>query len=215
MEKSNVLLVEDDPLARQLIEMFIQKSEHYVFAGTIASAAMAEAYLCRHKIHLILMDVCTAMNANGIDAAEKIKKRFPEVKIVVITSHPEYSYLARAREVGVDSFWYKTVIHDEFITLLDRTMSGERIFPDNTPTLTIGNALSVDFTDRELDVLRLIVEGERDSDIAEMLGMTVRTVKMHVQNMKDKTGLRNRTELAVRVRDAGFVIVEPKPEENK
>ena len=214
MEKYKVLLVEDDPLARQLIEMFITKSEHYAFEGAIISAGLAEKYVEKHSIDLILMDVCTAMNANGIDAAEKVKQRFPKVKIVIITSQPEYSYITRAREVGVDSFWYKTVIQDEFITLLDKTMEGEHIFPDTTPTLTIGCASSVEFTDRELEVLRLVVEGERDADIAEKLGMSLRTVKMHVQNMKDKTGLRNRTELAVRVRDAGFVIVEPKTEED-
>ena len=50
-------------------------------------------------------------------------------------------------------------------------------------------------------------------EIAEKLGITLRTVKMHVQNMLDKTGLRSRTALAVRVRDAGFVIVEPKEDE--
>lgn len=213
MEKLNVLLVEDDPLARQLIEMFIEKSERYAFEGAITSAAMVEAYLYKRKIDLILMDVCTAMNANGIDAAERVKRNFPKVKIIVITSQPEHSYITRARMVGVDSFWYKTVIQDEFITLLDRTMAGERIFPDTTPTLVIGNALSVEFTDRELEVLRLIVSGERDAEIAERLGISLRTVKNHVQNMKDKTGLRNRTELAVRVRDAGLVIVEPKADE--
>ena len=213
MEKLNVLLVEDDPLARQLIEMFIEKSERYAFAGAITSALMTEAYLCKHKIDLILMDVCTAMNANGIDAAERVKKNFGGVKIIIITSQPEYSYIARARAVGVDSFWYKTVIQDEFITLLDKTMAGERIFPDTTPTLNIGAALSVEFTERELEVLRLLVEGERDQDIAERLNITLRTVKMHVQNMMDKTGIRNRTALAVRVRDAGFVIVEPKDDE--
>ena len=210
MEKLNVLLVEDDPLARQLIEMFITKSERYAFEGAIASAAMVEVYLCKHKVDLMLMDVCTAMNANGIDAAEKVKKSFPSIKIVVITSQPEHSYITRARSVGVDSFWYKTVIQDEFIALLDKTMAGEKIYPDTTPTLKIGEAFSVDFTERELEVLRLIVEGERDAEIAEKLGITLRTVKNHVQNMKEKTGLRNRTELAVRVRDAGFVIVEPR-----
>lgn len=208
MEKLNVLLVEDDPLARQLIEMFIKKSERYAFEGAITSALMTEAYLCKHKIDLILMDVCTAMNANGIDAAEKIKKNFPEVKIIIITSQPEYSYIERARKAKVDSFWYKTVVSEEFITLLDRTMAGERIFPDNTPTLNIGCASSVEFTDRELEVLRLVVEGDRDQEIAEKLGISLNTVKTHLRVMQDKTGLRNRTELAVRARDAGFVIVE-------
>ena len=213
MVKYKVLLVDDDPFARQLIEMFITKSENYEFDGSLISASFAEAYVTKRKVDLILMDVCTAMNANGIDAAEQIKKRFPEIKIIVITSQPEYSYITRAREVGVDSFWYKTVVQDEFFTLLDKTMAGEKIYPDTTPTLNIGTALSVEFTERELEVLRLVVEGDRDQEIAEKLGITLRTVKMHVQNMLDKTGLRSRTALAVRVRDAGFVIVEPKEDE--
>ena len=88
MAKIKILLVEDDPLARQLIEMFITQSEHYDFEGAILSAALAPTYIEKRKVDLVLMDVCTAMNANGIDAAESIKKAHPEVKIIIITSQP-------------------------------------------------------------------------------------------------------------------------------
>ena len=213
MAKYKVLVVDDDPFARQLLGMFISQSENYELAGTLISAALAEASVANRKVDLILMDVCTAMNANGIDAAEAIKKKYPEIKIIVITSQPEYSYITRARAVGVDSFWYKTVVQEEFLTLLDRTMAGERIFPDTTPTLNIGTALSVEFTESELKVLRLVVAGERDQDIAEELGVSINTVRTHLRVMMDKTGIRSRTALAVRVRDAGFVIVEPKEDE--
>ena len=213
MDKYKVLIVDDDPFARQLLGMFISQSENYEFAGTLISAALAEASVASRKVDLILMDVCTAMNANGIDAAEAIKKKYPDIKIIVITSQPEYSYITRARAVGVDSFWYKTVVQEEFLTLLDRTMAGERIFPDTTPTLNIGAALSVEFTESELKVLRLVVAGERDQDIAEELGVSINTVRTHLRVMMDKTGIRSRTALAVRVRDAGFVIVEPKDDE--
>ena len=213
MDKYKVLIVDDDPFARQLLGMFISQSENYELAGTLISAALAEASVANRKVDLILMDVCTAMNANGIDAAEAIKKKYPDIKIIVITSQPEYSYITRARAVGVDSFWYKTVVQEEFLTLLDRTMAGERIFPDTTPTLSIGAALSVEFTESELKVLRLLVAGERDQDIAEELGVSINTVRTHLRVMMDKTGIRNRTALAVRVRDAGFVIVEPKDDE--
>ena len=213
MDKYKVLIVDDDPFARQLLGMFISQSENYEFAGTLISSALAEASVSKRKVDLILMDVCTAMNANGIDAAEVIKKKYPEIKIIVITSQPEYSYITRARAVGVDSFWYKTVVQEEFLTLLDRTMAGERIFPDTTPTLNIGAALSVEFTESELKVLRLVVAGERDQDIADELGVSINTVRTHLRVMMDKTGIRSRTALAVRVRDAGFVIVEPKDDE--
>ena len=104
----NVLIVEDDPMARQLLEIYINASEKYNHIQSVESAALAE-FCCRtNKVDAILMDVCTAMNANGLDAAEKIKKSFPDTKIIIITSQPECSFIERAHEVGVDSFWYKS-----------------------------------------------------------------------------------------------------------
>ena len=207
-----VLLVEDDPMARQLLEIYIDKSENYELAGSIESALFAEAFCRTHKVEVILMDVCTAMNANGIDAAADIKKHLPNIKIVVITSQPECSYIDRAREAGVDSFWYKSATAEEIIEVMDRTLAGENIYPDNTPQLRLGEAISEKFTDRELDVLRLVVAGDPDAVIAEKLCISVTTVKTHVQNMKNRTGFRNRTELAVRARESGLVIFDRKPE---
>ena len=87
----NVLIVEDDPMARQLLEIYINASEKYNHIQSAESAALAE-FCCRtNKVDVILMDVCTAMNASGLDAAEKIKKSFPDTKIIIITSQPECS----------------------------------------------------------------------------------------------------------------------------
>lgn len=203
-----VLLVEDDPMARQLLEIYIDKSENYELAGAIESALFAEAFCRTHKVGIILMDVCTAMNANGIDAARNVKKHMPNVKIVVITSQPECSYIDRARAAGVDSFWYKSATAEEIIEIMDRTRAGESIYPDNTPQLKIGDAVSGKFTERELDVLRLVVAGDSDATIAEKLFITVSAVKFHIQSMKNRTGFRNRTELAVRARESGLVIID-------
>lgn len=207
---TKVLIVEDDPMARKLLEIFVSESERYTVAHTIDSASMAELYCIKHEIDLILMDVCTAMNANGLDAAAKIKSSFPEIKIIIITSQPECSFIDRARMIGVDSFWYKESTAEKVISVMDRTMSGESVYPDTTPMLRLGNALSVDFTDKELEVLRELTGGEPDAVIADKLHMSLRTVKAHIQNMRDKTGFRNRTELAVRARECGLVINEYK-----
>ncbi len=206
------MIVEDDPMAQKLLEIFISENSGYQVAHIIESAAMAEFYCMTHQIDLILMDVCTAMNVSGLEAAEKIKSRFPNIKIIIITSQPECSFIDRARAAGVESFWYKTASAEEILTVMDRTMAGERIYPDNTPSLKLGVADSGQFSDRELEVLRLVVAGETDAAIAEKLFMSVRTVKQHVQTMRDKTGFRNRTELAVRARESGLVINEQKSE---
>ena len=203
-----IMIVEDDPMASQLLEIYIKEHKEYELVCNIESASMAEVYCLSQNIDLILMDVCTDMNASGLDAAEKIKKNFPHIKIVIITSQPECSFIDRARQVGVDSFWYKSSKAEEIITVIEKTFAGENVYPDTTPTLVFGDALSVDLSDRELEVLRELVAGETDADIAEHLFMSVRTVKSHITNMKNKTGFKNRTELAVRARECGFVIAE-------
>ena len=202
----NVLIVEDDPMARQLLEIYINTSEKYHHIQSVESAALAE-FCCRtNQVDVILMDVCTAMNASGLDAAEKIKKIFPNTKVIIITSQPECSFIERAHEVGVDSFWYKSSEAEEILSVLDRTMAGEKVFPESTPSLKLGDTFSENLTDRELEVLRELVAGESDAAIAEKLFMSLRTVKGHIQSMREKTGFRNRTELAVRARESGLVI---------
>lgn len=72
----NVLIVEDDPMARKLLEIYIKNSENYNHVQSLESAALAE-FCCRtNKINVILMDVCTAMDASGLDATEKLKRIF-------------------------------------------------------------------------------------------------------------------------------------------
>ena len=74
----NVLIVEDDSMARRLLEIYINESENYRVAHSVESASMAEFYCITNKIDVILMDVCTALDATGLDAAEKIKENFQQ-----------------------------------------------------------------------------------------------------------------------------------------
>ena len=209
---TNVMIVEDDPMASKLLEIFVKESDRYTVTHTIDNASMAEMYCFKNPIDLILMDVCTAMNANGLDAAAKIKKSFPHIKVIIMTSQPECSFIDRARSIGVDSFWYKESTAEKVIEVMDRTMNGESVYPDTTPTLQLGSAKSSEFSAKELEVLRELISGESDAVIADKLHMSLRTVKAHIQTMREKTGFRNRTELAVRARECGLVINEYKDE---
>lgn len=202
----NVLIVEDDPMARKLLEIFVSTSEQYHLLPSLDSAAMAELYCMTNRVDLILMDVCTALDANGIETAEKLKKNYPQIKIIIITSQPEYSYIAHARKIGVESFWYKEPTAEALLKIMDRTMAGESIYPDSAPVTRLGAALSDDFTERELEVLRELVSGKTDAAIAETLCLSVTRVKQHIQRIREKTQFANRTELAVRARESGIVI---------
>ena len=207
----NVLIVEDDPMARKLLEIFVSTSEQYHLVPSLDSAAMAELYCMTNHVDLVLMDVCTSMDMSGIEAAAKLKKSYPETKIIIITSQPEYSYIDQARKIGVESFWYKEPTAEALLKVMDRTMAGESVYPDSAPVIRLGAALSEDFTERELEVLRELVSGKTDAAIADALCLSVTRVKQHIQHIREKTQFANRTELAVRARESGLVIGDYKP----
>ena len=137
-----------------------------------------------------LSHLLTGNGESGLDAAERIKRAFPQIRIIIVTSMPECSYLSRAREIGVESFWYKEEQRESLLDVMERTMAGESVYPDATPELQLGLASSYEFTDRELEVLREMTGGDTNQEIAERLHMSVATVKTHILNMLEKTGFQ-------------------------
>lgn len=201
-----VMVVEDQAMPKKLFEIMLEQSENYELCYAIENAAMAEIYCLRNRIDLILMDVCTSDGESGLDAAAVIKEKFPAVKIIIVTSMPEHSFLQRARAAGCESFWYKSADERELLSVMDRTMAGESVYPDETPVLTIGNAKSVEFTKSELEVLRALVNGKTYAEIANERGTSVSGVKYHVKNMLQKTGYTSGTRLAVDVVEKHLIL---------
>lgn len=208
MGKYNVIIVDDQNMSRQLFETFVQNSSDYNLLYSLKSAGAADVYCLKYPVDLVIMDVVMNDGSNGLDAAARIKKQNPKIKVIVVTSMPEVSYLERARSIGVDSFWYKEVEGEPLLKVMDRTMAGEHVYPDTTPVLKIGIAKSVEFTDTEILVLREMTTGATNVEIAEKMNISVNTVKQHIMHMIQKTGCKNRTELAIEARVRGIVIAD-------
>ena len=202
----NVLIVEDQDIPRELFEIYLRSSEIFNHLLSISNASAAISVCQNNRVDLILMDVLTELDHSGLDAAEEIKRQFPQIKIIIVTSMPEYSWLARARKINVDSFWYKDGQKDSLIDVMEHTMAGEHIYPDETPLIRIGNATNHEFTERELDILKELTTGDTNSEIAERLFVSVATVKSHIQHLMEKTGFKTRTELVSEARGLGIVI---------
>lgn len=211
---TNVLIVEDQEMTRRLLELLLENAAAYNVVRAIPNAEMALFYCDRGDVDLVLMDVCTEMDASGLDAAARIKEKHPEIKVIIVTSIPEFSWLERARAIGADSFWYKNVSRAPLLEIMDRTMRGESIYPDETPPVTVGLASSKEFSTRELEILRELTGGASNQEIGHTLGISPLTVKTHVKNMLEKTGFHTRTELAVEARRLGLVIRDKPPKKN-
>lgn len=206
---TNVLIVEDQKMAQENMEAIIKTNENYTLAGIIPNAADAELFCMRGGVDLILMDVCTARDESGIEACAVIKKKFPKIKVIVVTSMAEHTFIEKARAARADSFWYKDASHGELISVMDRTMAGERIFPDKTPEVKLGLTTSYELTQSELDVLRALMQSTSDEDAANMLGCTKANIRWHLSKILDKTGYRTRMELLIAVAQKNLIIVTP------
>lgn len=206
--KYRVLVADPSMIARQAFERMVDSSEQFQWMASVGSPAAAVEYMTQnHAPDIILMDI---INKNGrvdsLTALEKLHRDYPRLKILLVTSLPEVSLIRRARQAGADSFWYKEAQDETLMSVMQRTMKGESVYPEKPPVVSIGNAVSIELTERETDVLRELTDGASNQEIARRLGITVRTVKMHITCMMQKTGFRSRLELALRAQASGIVI---------
>lgn len=201
-----VLIVDDQRMSRQLFENIVSTDSRYTVTAAIETAMVADAWCAKGGIDLILMDVVMKDGSNGLDAAARIKASYPGIRIIIVTSMPDHLFLKKARDAGVDSFWYKEVEAEPLLRVMDRTMAGESVWPDSPPEVRLSMASSTDFTDRELEVLRLLSDGLTDREIADRLHLSLPTVRYHVGNLIGKSGLGSRTELAVSAVRSGITI---------
>ena len=202
----NLLIVEDSRVSREAFERKITSFPEYSVIASIENAANAEIACMSNKIDLILMDVCTADDESGIRAAARVKKNYPRVRIILMTSMPEHSFIKKAQDSGCDSFWYKEYGNISLLEVCERTMKGEKVWPESSPVIMIGQAKSSEFTDREFAVIRELVRGVRYEDMAEELHLSINTVKYHVKNILQKTGLRSTVQLVAEVVEKRLVL---------
>ena len=204
--KIRVLLVEDQKIMQKYFASMVQGDERFLLVDVLNDGEKAVSY-CNHTVvDLVLMDVQTFQNHDGLLAAETIKKQHPAVKIIVITSLVDPEILTRAKEKGADSLWYKDGDEGTLMQVVRRTMAGEHIFPDAPPSVEIGTAMSAEFTKGEMKVLRCLVRGLSYNEIAKELGIEPSTVKYHVINMLQKTNLENKLQLAIAATEAKLVV---------
>ena len=211
--KYSVMIVEDQQMPKTLFSHYINSSKNFYLQVTIENASIADIVCTKMPIDLILMDVVTENGESGLVAAEKIKKKFPNIKIIIVTSMPECSYIKRAKKIGVEGFWYKEINEQPILSIMEKVMNGEIVYPKQLQQVKVGLALSNEFTEKELIILRLILGGYSNVEIAKKLGVSPGVIKNHVANMLLKTGFRSRTQLAVRSRETGFVILDKTSDE--
>ena len=203
----SILIVDDFRMSRTVFEHAVAMEDDYVLVGSFTTADEAVRFFREgNRADLVVMDVVMAKGQSGLEAAAAIKAISFETKILMVTSTAEASFMKRARKAFVESFWYKEVQEQPILEIIRLTLAGESVYPDHAPVVAIGSTVSTEFSDRELDVLRYLVNGDSNKEIGDKLAISERTVKAHISSMLEKTGFRSRLELAVKARSGGLVV---------
>ena len=197
MAMRKILIVEDQALARNYLCACVDKCTDCQVAGTLFRADAALQRCGEGAVDLILMDICTESDSDGLVAAESIKKIYPQIKIVMVTSMLEGRFLDRARKIGADSFWYKDSPSGDLVGIIEGTLAGKHFWPDSVPSVRLGNTLSGDLSDREIETLRLLCEGKTNTEIAAELNVAESSVRTYINRMLVKTGYPNRNRLMI------------------
>ena len=207
-DRIRVVVADDQNISRGFFEMYVRSAIRYQLLAGLRSAKEAVAYVDEHETDLLILDIVMQNGMDGLTAAGEIKRKHPEVKIILTTSTSETSWEQKAREIGVESFWYKEYDSHSLLDLMDRTMAGESVYPEDAPKPPFGSVTRADLTERELDVLRELTGSLTNEEIAERLNISPNTVKRHIQNIMEKTGFESRLDLAMNAKALGIVVHE-------
>lgn len=191
----NVLIVDDSRIARKMMEYELESMSGYNILTFIEDAQNAMPICMKCQVDLILMDVCTAGDSSGLVAADEIKKRFPQIKIIITTSMPEYTFIEKAKQAGCESFWYKDYGNVSLKDVIEKTMAGENVYPDKTPDVDIYGVPISKFTPVQLRVLRELAMGLSQEEVAKKLCLSRSVIKGHISHMCDKTNTSKTLQL--------------------
>ena len=206
MSKTRVVVADDQNISRGFFEMYVRASSDYELVAGLRTAQAAVDFVDKNEVDLLILDVMMQDGIDGITAAEKIKQAHPEVKIILTTSASETNWEQKARDAGIESFWYKEYDEHGLLEIMERTVKGESVYPGQAPKVPFGKVTREDLTERELEILRELTASKTNEEIAEQLCISVNTVKRHIQNIMEKTGFESRLDLAMSAKSIGLVV---------
>ena len=206
-EAYRVVIADDEMISRGYMELFIKPSKRYVIAASLPFAGDVLAWCRENPLpDLVILDVMMAAGIDGLTAAAEIKRRWPEVRIIVTTSMADTGWLEKARTAGIESFWFKTYSDISLLEVMDRTMAGESVYPGSAPAVLLGKLPAAELTVQQRNMLRLLVEGLSNREIAERLFISPNTVKDYMDDLMEKTGIHSRTALVAQASRLGIVV---------
>ena len=205
--KISVLLVDDHSLVRRGFRRILEDERDISVVGEANDGAEAVRLAEQLRPQLIVMD-CALPGMSGLDATRRILEKFPDTAILMLSMHSEDTWVHQALDAGARGYILKSAVDLELVTAIRRIAAGEIVLdPQVSRAATLKGERNSGLTVRELEVLRFIVAGKSNKEIAAELDLSANTVAVHRANIMDALGIHKTAELVVYAIRSGLVNI--------
>jgi two-component system, NarL family, response regulator LiaR len=211
--KTRILIVEDDPMMQLGLEQCLSTRDDLEVLTVVEDGYRGVEEALKLQPDIVLMDIGLP-RLDGIAATQQIKAKLPDIRIVMLTSHVSETEVIGSLSSGADAYCVKGTSIDKLLTAIAAARDGAsyldpqiaRLVLDNLkPTPTHETNIVGQLSQRELEVLKLMVEGQSNPEIAAVLYLSPNTVKTHVRGIMNKLAVDDRVQAAVVALRAGLV----------
>ena len=204
MSKTRILIADDHAIVREGVRALLAQADDMIVVGEAPGGYEAIELSASLQPDLILMDIAMP-GLGGLEATLEIRKRVPRAKIIVLSQYGDPEYVRRFLKAGVSGYVLKNAAGADLVAAIRAVMRGglvldpevarEAVQENGAPAGTDAPDAYETLTDREKQVLKLVAEGRSNKEVAELLGISVKTAMSHREHVMLKLGLHNRTEL--------------------
>lgn len=212
-----LVIVDDHAIVREGIRAVLAREADIEVVGEAANGKDALRCVASEKAEIVIMDL-SLPHTNGTEAIAKIKRRFPETKVIVLTLHKAEEYVRAALDAGASGYVLKDDSHHQLIAAIQTVRSGKTFLsPSICGNVVTGylkgsrteveGSVWVVLTSREREVIKLIAEGYRNKEIAEYLSLSPKTIEKHRSNSMKKLRLRNVAGITAYAIENGLTVL--------
>jgi len=205
MERTRVLIADDHAVVRAGLRLLIDSEDDMEVVDEAGDGWQTVEKAVAIRPDVVLLDI-TMPGLSGLEAAREIRRKAPEVRLLVLTMHSDEAYLRQFLQIGASGFLVKKAADTELVAAIRAVQRGETfVDPSLTqvlvdrylerPETTGAPGSGEELTARETEVLRLVAQGYTSQQIADRLSISVNTVETHRAHIMGKLGLRGRAEL--------------------
>jgi len=207
MNPIHILIAEDHAVVRQGLAAIIKDETDMVVVAQTNNGQQAVDLYQQHQPDVVLMDL-KMPKLEGVEAIGLIRAAFPQACIIILTTYDGDEDIYRGLQAGASGYLLKDATAEELLDAIRLVHRGQKYIPSQVASKLAERINSTDLTDRELEVLRLLVIGKSNYDIGVTLSISERTVKFHINNIFNKLGVSDRTQAVIHALKRGLARLE-------